>query len=88
MTVAEENRARRRLDRDAADIAGADLLEEDVDEGTGRRPELLRHEIEDQSLESVVAPAAQGREIGRNMGKISGGEVLARLGVAPTERSP
>ena len=42
VTVAAENRARRRLDRDAADIAGADLLEEDVDEGTGRRPELLR----------------------------------------------
>jgi len=31
---------------------------------------------------------AQGREIGRNMGGISAGEILARLGVSSTERLP
>ena len=31
---------------------------------------------------------AQGRETGRHMGKISGGEILARLGVSSTGRSP
>jgi hypothetical protein len=31
---------------------------------------------------------AQGREIGRNMGKISAGEILAQLGVSATERTP
>jgi thioredoxin 1 len=31
---------------------------------------------------------AQGREIGRNMGKVSAGEILARLGVSSPERMP
>ena len=31
---------------------------------------------------------AQGREIGRNMGKVSAGEILARLGVASPGRTP
>jgi thioredoxin 1 len=31
---------------------------------------------------------AQGREIGRHMGKISGNEILARLNVAPVGRAP
>ena len=30
---------------------------------------------------------ATGREIGRTMGKVSAGEILARLGVAATERT-
>ena len=50
------------------------------------RDYIARYRI--QLMPTQVFFDAQGREIGRNMGKISGGEVLARLGVAPTERSP
>jgi len=49
------------------------------------RDYIARYRI--QLMPTQVFFDAQGREIGRNMGKISGGEILARLGVAPTERS-
>ena len=41
-----------------------------------------------QLMPTQVFFDAQGREIGRNLGKISGGEILAQLGVLPAERSP
>ena len=50
------------------------------------RDYIARYRI--QLMPTQVFFDAQGREIGRNMGKISGGEILARLGVASTERSP
>ena len=39
-----------------------------------------------QLMPTQVYFDAQGREIGRTMGKVSTGEILARLGVAATER--
>ncbi len=50
------------------------------------RDYIARYRI--QLMPTQVFFDAQGREIGRNMGKISGGEILARLGLASTERSP
>ncbi len=40
-----------------------------------------------QLMPTQVYFDAQGREIGRTMGKVTGGEILARLGVATTERA-
>jgi len=40
-----------------------------------------------QLMPTQVYFDAQGREIGRTMGKVSAGEILARLGVASTERA-
>ncbi len=40
-----------------------------------------------QLMPTQVYFDAQGREIGRTMGKVSAGEILARLGVASTERT-
>ena len=41
-----------------------------------------------QLMPTQVFFDAQGREMGRNMGKISAGEILAQLGVSTTERTP
>jgi thioredoxin 1 len=41
-----------------------------------------------QLMPTQVFFDAQGREIGRHMGKISGNEILARLNVSPTGRAP
>jgi thioredoxin 1 len=50
------------------------------------RAYIARYRI--QLMPTQVFFDAKGREIGRNMGKISGGEMLDRLGVAPTAPSP
>ena len=50
------------------------------------RDYISRYKI--QLMPTQVFFDAQGREIGRNMGKVSAGEILARLGVASTERTP
>ena len=50
------------------------------------RDYIARYRI--QLMPTQVFFDAQGREIGRNMGKVSAGEILVRLGVAPTERPP
>ena len=50
------------------------------------RDYIARYRI--QLMPTQVFFDAQGREIGRNMGKVSAGEILARLGVASTERTP
>ena len=47
---------------------------------------ISRYKI--QLMPTQVFFDAQGREIGRNMGKVSAGEILARLGVASPERTP
>jgi len=47
---------------------------------------ISRYKI--QLMPTQVFFDAQGREIGRNMGKVSAGEILARLGVSSTERMP
>ena len=47
---------------------------------------ILRYKI--QLMPTQVFFDAQGREIGRNMGKVSAGEILARLGVSTLERTP
>ena len=47
---------------------------------------ISRYKI--QLLPTQVFFDAQGREIGRNMGKVSAGEILARLGVASPECTP
>jgi len=47
---------------------------------------IARYRI--QLMPTQVFFDAQGREIGRNMGKISAGEILAQLGVSTTERTP
>ena len=41
-----------------------------------------------QLMPTQVLFDAQGREIGRNMGKISAGEILAQLGVLAAGRAP
>jgi thioredoxin 1 len=41
-----------------------------------------------QLMPTQVFFDAQGREIGRHMGKISGDEILYRLGVSPAGRAP
>ena len=41
-----------------------------------------------QLIPTQVFFDAQGREIGRHMGRISGNEILARLNVSPTGRAP
>ena len=50
------------------------------------RDYIARYRI--QLMPTQVFFDAKGREIGRNMGKISGGEILDRLGVAPAAPSP
>ncbi len=50
------------------------------------RDYISRYKI--QLMPTQVFFDAQGREIGRNMGKVSAGEILARLGVASLERTP
>jgi thioredoxin 1 len=50
------------------------------------RDYIARYRI--QLMPTQVFFDAQGREIGRNMGRISGGEILARLGVESQERKP
>ena len=47
---------------------------------------IARYRI--QLMPTQVFFDAQGHEIGRNMGKISAGELLAQLGVSTTERTP
>lgn len=47
---------------------------------------ISRYKI--QLMPTQVFFDAQGREIGRNMGKVSAGEILARLGVSSLERTP
>jgi thioredoxin 1 len=47
---------------------------------------ISRYKI--QLMPTQVFFDAQGREIGRNMGKVSAGEILARLGFASPERTP
>ena len=47
---------------------------------------ISRYKI--QLMPTQVFFDAQGREIGRNMGKVSAGEILARLGVSSQERTP
>ena len=47
---------------------------------------IARYKI--QLMPTQVFFDAQGREIGRNLGKVSAGEVLARLGVSSPERTP
>ena len=47
---------------------------------------ISRYKI--QLMPTQVLFDAQGREIGRNMGKVSAGEILARLGVSSLERTP
>ena len=47
---------------------------------------ISRYKI--QLMPTQVFFDAQGRETGRNMGKVSAGEILARLGVASPERMP
>ena len=47
---------------------------------------ISRYKI--QLMPTQVFFDAQGREIGRNMGKVSTGEILARLGVPSPERMP
>jgi thioredoxin 1 len=47
---------------------------------------ISRYKI--QLMPTQVFFDAQGREIGRNMGKVSAGEILARLGVSSPERAP
>ena len=47
---------------------------------------ISRYKI--QLMPTQVFFDAQGREIGRNMGKVSAGEILARLGVSSSERTP
>ena len=41
-----------------------------------------------QLIPTQVFFDAQGREIGRHMGKISGNEILAKLNLSPTGRAP
>ena len=50
------------------------------------RGHIARYRI--QLMPTQVFFDAKGREIGRNMGKISAGEILAQLGVSTTERTP
>jgi len=50
------------------------------------RDYISRYKI--QLMPTQVFFDAQGREIGRNMGKVSADEILARLGVASPERTP
>ena len=47
---------------------------------------IWRYKI--QLMPTQVFFDAQGREIGRNTGKVSAGEILARLGVSSQERTP
>ena len=47
---------------------------------------ISRYKI--QLMPTQVFFDAQGRETGRNMGKVSAGEILARLGVASPQRMP
>ena len=47
---------------------------------------IARYKI--QLMPTQVFFDAQGREIGRNMGKVSASEILARLGVSSPERMP
>ena len=47
---------------------------------------ISRYKI--QLMPTQVFFDAQGREIGRNMGKVSAGEILARLGISSLERTP
>ena len=47
---------------------------------------ISRYKI--QLMPTQVFFDAQGSEIGRNMGKITAGEILAQLGVASSERTP
>jgi len=47
---------------------------------------ISRYKI--QLMPTQVFFDAQGREIGRNLGKVSAGEILARLGVSSRERTP
>jgi thioredoxin 1 len=50
------------------------------------REYVARYRI--QLMPTQVFFDAQGREIGRNMGKITGPKILAQLGVASAERGP
>lgn len=50
------------------------------------RSYIARYRI--QLMPTQVFFDAQGREIGRNMGKISAGEILAQLGVSAAGRTP
>ena len=50
------------------------------------RDYIARYRI--QLMPTQVFFDAQGREIGRNMGKISAGEILAQLGVLAAGRAP
>ncbi len=47
---------------------------------------ISRYKI--QLMPTQVFFDAKGREIGRNLGKVSAGEILARLGVSSLERTP
>ncbi len=50
------------------------------------RAYIARYKV--QLMPTQVFFDAKGREIGRNMGTVSGSEILARLGVSPMETRP
>jgi thioredoxin 1 len=58
-----------------------------VDLDIVKQPQYIaRYKI--QLMPTQVFYGADGKELGRHMGKISGDEILARLGVSPVARAP